>query len=72
MEKSPIKRLSFVLRAVVVMTLNIIKMSLMLVQLLIMTIFPHMERKNCLAETARKCKQVVLSELSKETEMGKN
>ena len=70
MEKSPIKRLSSVLRAVVVMTLNIIKMSLILVRLLIMTIFPDMERKNCFAEAARKCKQAILSELSKETKMG--
>ena len=65
MEKSPIKRLSFVLRAVVVMTLNIIRMSLILAQLLIMTIFPHMERKNCFAGTVRKCKQAILSELPK-------
>ena len=65
MEKSPIKRLSFVLRAVVVMTLNIIKMALMLVRLLIMTIFPDMERKNYFARVAHKCKQAFAYSRSK-------
>ena len=64
-KKSPIERLSFVLRATVVTILNIIRMSLILVQLLIMMIFPDMERKNCLAGTVRKCKQAILSELPK-------
>ena len=66
-----IKRLGYVLYAILVTTLNIIRIMLIWARLLIMKIFPNMERKRKFVQNVRKIRQEILLELSKASKMGK-
>ena len=66
-----IRRLGYVLYAILVTTLNIIRIMLIWARLLIMKIFPNMERKRKFVQNVRKIRQEILLELSKASKMGK-
>ena len=71
MDEPLIKRLGYVLYATLVTTLNIIRIMLIWARLLIMRIFPNMERKRWFVQNARKIKREILLEISRTSKMGR-
>ena len=71
MDEPLIRRLGYVLYAILVTTLNIIRIMLIWARLLIMRIFPNMGKKRQFVRNVRKIKQEILLELSKASKMGK-
>jgi len=65
-----IKRLGYVLYAICVTTLNIIRILLIWVRLLIIKTFPNLARKEKLVQNVQRIKQEILLELSKVSKMG--
>jgi hypothetical protein len=66
-----IKRLGYVLYAILVTTLNITRIMLIWIRLLIIKTFPNMVRREELVQGVRKAKDEILLELSKATKVGK-
>ena len=71
MEGQLIKRLGYVLYAIFVTTLNIIRIMLIWARLLIIKIFPNTEKKKRFVQSVHKIKEEILLELSKTSKMGK-
>ena len=71
MEEQLIKRLGYVLYASSVTILNIIRIMLIWARLLIMKIFPNMERKRWFVQNVRKIKHEILLEISRTSKMGR-
>ena len=71
MEGQLIKRLGYVLYAIFVTTLNIIRIMLIWARLLIIKIFPNTEKKKRFVQSVHRIKEEILLELSKTSKMGK-
>jgi hypothetical protein len=71
MGELPIKRFGYVLYAILVTILNIIRILLIWTKLFIIKTFPNMVNKKQFVRNVRRIKQEILLELSKATKMGK-
>tara|TARA_R100000234_G_scaffold97476_1_gene65864 strand:- start:1318 stop:1533 length:216 start_codon:yes stop_codon:yes gene_type:complete len=71
MEGQLIKRLGYVLYAIFVTTLNIIRIMLIWARLLIIKIFPNTEKKKRFVQSVHRIKEEILLELSRTSKMGK-
>ena len=71
MGELPIKRFGYVLYAILVTILNIIRILLIWTKLFIIKTFPNMVNKKQFVRNVRRLKQEILLELSKATKMGK-
>tara|TARA_R110002020_G_scaffold368057_2_gene579928 strand:- start:2172 stop:2390 length:219 start_codon:yes stop_codon:yes gene_type:complete len=71
MGELPIKRFGYVLYAILVTILNIIRILLIWTKLFIIKTFPNMVNKKQFVQNVRRIKQEILLELSKATKMGK-
>jgi hypothetical protein len=70
MEEPLIKRLGYVLYAILVTTLNITRITLIWTKLLIIKTFPNSVRKKRFVQNAQRIKREILLELSKVSKMG--
>ena len=71
MGELPIKRFGYVLYAILVTILNIIRILLIWTKLFIIKTFPNMVNKKQFVRNVRRIKQEILLELSKASKMGK-
>jgi|TARA_R110000824_G_scaffold396605_1_gene598219 hypothetical protein len=72
MEEPLIKRLGYVLYAILVTILNITRITLIWARLLIIKTFPSLGNKKRFVQNANKIRKQILLELSKAMDMGKN